>query len=71
MELIISIQTQGAFTEEEMELIKDNVSALLKEVRPDLVEQGIESPIEGIDVELLSESTAGLINGEGKDNGAE
>lgn len=71
MELIVSIQTKGAFTAEEEELIKDNVSALLREVRPDLVAQGIESPIEGIDVELLSQGTAGLIYGEGKDNGAE
>jgi len=49
----LSIKTKGALTSEEKELLKANIHALLTEVRPDLVVEGLYTEMEIDGIELI------------------
>lgn len=51
--LTLSIETKETLTNLQKEELAENIKALLNNVRPDLVQQGIETKIEGIDIDEL------------------
>lgn len=62
MELLVKVVTEDNVTKDEAERLQANIWALLNEVRPDLVAQGIQVPIHQVDV-TTRKGTGGLSNG--------
>lgn len=62
MEFLMKVDAEGKLTKEEAERVQANVWALLNEVRPDLVSQGVQTTIRQVDVSIRKE-IGGLSNG--------
>ncbi|WP_456363683.1 hypothetical protein [Priestia aryabhattai] len=51
--LTLSIETKDKLTDLQKEELAENIKALIKDVRPDLVQQGINTKIKSIDIDEL------------------